>query len=206
MRKFVVSLLSSLVVAVPFMATSSALANNSDIDLNNLTHEEGVILSWRLYADYKADEALKVLNHLKRDPGLTSVQDEMLDLLRLMIYRQEGKHNVLIPGFTDEAIAYLTEAIVIDDTNAHARRRRGAAYCKAGNFTACQRDYAVAWELTKEKSQKNLASHLWRRGSSYQKAGRIREGNADLKEAARLYRLMGDVRTANVFESQIRPE
>ena len=124
--------------------------------------------------------------------------------MRLTIYRQAGNNLVRVPGVNHKAIQYLTEAIILDDTSAHVRRGRGAAYCKEGNFAACKRDYAVAWKLKKDKSTKSLADHLTSRGMSYNEAGQIKEGNADIREAARLYRLIGDERQANLHKLLIR--
>ena len=207
MRKVWIALLSCVVLAVPFTSGKSARANEiTDAEIQGLSYSQGIILSWRLFANYRAEKALRILNTLREKESLSSNERELVDLMRLTIYRQEGNGNVLVPGFTDEAIEYLTEAIVLDDTSAHARRRRGFAYCKTGNVSACQRDYAVAWQMTGNKNSEALASHLASRALAYFEANKTKEGNADLREAARLFRLAGKEERAKLEEFFIRPE
>ena len=207
MRKVWIALLSCVVLATPFTSVKSARANDiTDTEIQGLSYSQGIILSWRLFANYRAEKALRILNTLREKESLSSNERELVDLMRLTIYRQEGNRNVRVPGFTDEAIEYLTEAIILDDTSAHARRRRGAAYCKEKNYSSCKQDYAIAWQLTKDKTSGSLAGHLADRGLAFQEAGRVQKGNADLKEAVRLFRLEGRESDAELYEFFIQNE
>jgi tetratricopeptide (TPR) repeat protein len=196
MRKLLIALISSVAIALPIV--SPALAEELQAQGKPaITYYEGMIDAWKKFAAYDPKGALRVLDQIDQ-VSINPAERQLMDLMRLTIYRQTG--NLYVYMSPDEAIQFLTEAIALDDTSVHARNRRAQANCEIGNFEACQRDYAVAWQLTTDKSQINLASHLSRRGHSYFDAGRKQEGTTDLKEAIRLFQLSGEQKRANLYQ------